>query len=48
MMNGFTRYVLWQLLAGMALVTMGLTFIIWLTQSLRFVEMIVNMGLSAV
>ncbi|MEE8393277.1 MAG: LPS export ABC transporter permease LptF [Rhodospirillales bacterium] len=47
MMNGFTRYVLWQLLAGMALVTMGLTFIIWLTQSLRFVEMIVNRGLSA-
>ncbi len=47
MMNGFTRYVFWQLLAGMALVTMGLTFIIWLTQSLRFVEMIVNRGLSA-
>ncbi len=28
------------------MVTMGLTFIIWLTQSLRFVEMIVNRGLG--
>ncbi len=46
-MNGFTRYVLRQLLIGMALVTAGLTCVIWLTQSLRFVEMIVNRGLSS-
>ena len=46
-MNGFTRYVLRQLLVGMILVTAGLTCIIWLSQSLRFIEMIVNRGLSA-
>ena len=46
-MNGFTRYVLRQLFVGMILVTAGLTCIIWLSQSLRFIEMIVNRGLSA-
>lgn len=46
-MNGLTRYVLRQLLVGMLLVTLSLTCIVWLTQSLRFVEMIVNRGLSA-
>lgn len=46
-MNSYTRYVLRQLFVGMVLVTAGLTCIIWLSQSLRFVEMIVNRGLSA-
>jgi len=45
-MNGFTRYVLRQLVVAMILVTAGLTCIIWLSQSLRFIEMIVNRGLS--
>jgi lipopolysaccharide export system permease protein len=45
-MNGFTRYVLRQLVVGMILVTAGLSCIIWLSQSLRFVEMIVNQGVS--
>ena len=45
-MNGITKYVLWQLLMGMILVTAGLTCVIWLSQSLRFVEMIINRGLS--
>ena len=45
-MKGITKYVLWQLLVGMILVTAGLTCVIWLSQSLRFVEMIVNRGLS--
>ena len=45
-MSGFTRYILRQLTVGMILVTAGLTCIIWLSQSLRFVEMIVNRGLS--
>ena len=45
-MNGFTRYVLRQLFVGMILVTSGLTCVIWLSQSLRFIEMIVNRGLS--
>lgn len=46
-MNGFTRYVFRQLFVGMILVTAGLTCIIWLSQSLRFVELIVNRGVSA-
>lgn len=46
-MRGLTRYVLWQLVVGMILVTAGLTCVIWLSQSLRFVDMIVNRGLSA-
>ena len=46
-MDGFTKYILRQLIVGMVLVTMGLTCIIWLSQSLRFIEMIVNRGLSA-
>lgn len=46
-MNGFTKYILRQLFVGMILVTSGLTCIIWLSQSLRFIEMIVNRGLSA-
>ena len=46
-MNGFTLYVLRQLFVGMVLVTIGLTCIIWLSQSLRFVEMIVNQGVTA-
>jgi len=46
-MNSYSRYVLRQLFAGMLLVSAGLTCIIWLSQSLRFVEMIVNRGLSA-
>ena len=45
-MNGFTKYVLRQLVVGMIFVTVGLTCIIWLSQSLRFIEMIVNRGLS--
>jgi len=45
-MNGFTRYVLRQLIVGMILLTAGLSCIIWLSQSLRFVEMIVNQGVS--
>ena len=46
-MDGFTKYILRQLIVGMILVTTGLTCIIWLSQSLRFIEMIVNRGLSA-
>jgi len=40
------RYILRQLLVGMVLVTIGLTTILWLTQSLRFVELTVNKGAS--
>ncbi|MCE2510177.1 MAG: LPS export ABC transporter permease LptF [Alphaproteobacteria bacterium] len=39
-------YVLRQLAWGTALVCVGLTCVIWLTQSLRFVDLIVNRGID--
>ena len=41
------RYILRQLATALVFVTVALTGVIWLTQSLRFVELIVNRGLSA-
>lgn len=40
------RYIFRQLLIGTVLVTVGLLSILWLTQSLRFVGLIINRGLS--
>jgi lipopolysaccharide export system permease protein len=40
------RYIFRQLLFALIAVTGGLTALIWLTQSLRFVELVVNHGLS--
>jgi lipopolysaccharide export system permease protein len=40
------RYVFRQLLLALIAVTCGLVALIWLTQSLRFVELVVNRGLS--
>lgn len=40
------RYILRQLLLALIAVTFGLVALIWLTQSLRFVELVVNRGLS--
>ncbi len=40
------RYVFRQLLLALIAVTIGLVALIWLTQSLRFVELVVNRGLS--
>jgi len=45
-MLGIDRYILRQLAVGMVLVTIGLTAILWLTQSLRFIELTVNKGAS--
>ena len=42
------RYILRQLLLAVVAVTSGLVALIWLTQSLRFVELVVNRGLSLV
>lgn len=44
-MLGITRYILGQLLAGLVLTSLGLACVLMLTQSLRFVELIVNKGL---
>jgi len=46
-MDGLTRYIFWQLFVGLALVAASLSCVVWLTQSLRFIDMIVNRGLSA-
>lgn len=45
-MHLMTRYILRQLITGTVLVTVGLLCILWLTQSLRFVELIITRGLS--
>ncbi len=47
-MDRLTYYVLRQLLVGTFIVTVGLTGVIWLSQSLRMIDMIVNRGLSVV
>lgn len=46
-MNRITWYVFHQLAVGLILFATGLTTVIWLSQSLKFIEMIVNRGLSA-
>ncbi|WP_337995891.1 LPS export ABC transporter permease LptF [Oleispirillum naphthae] len=48
MMRGITRYILKQLTIGMVLVTVGMSVLLWLSQSLRFIDLIVNKGLSVV
>lgn len=45
-MPRISLYILRQLLVGTLFISMGLACVIWLTQSLRFVELIVNKGLS--
>ena len=45
-MSGVTRYILRQLFAPMLFVVLALTGVIWLTQSLRFIDKIVSNGLS--
>lgn len=45
-MLGITRYIIGQLLVGLVLTSVGLACVLWLTQSLRFIELIVNKGLS--
>jgi lipopolysaccharide export system permease protein len=46
MLTRLDRYILGQLLVALTAVTIALVALIWLTQSLRFVELVVNRGLS--
>ena len=46
-MSGITRYILLQLAGPFVFVTLALTGVVWLTQSLRFLDLIINKGLSA-
>jgi len=45
-MNRITRYIFNQLAIATLVVTLTITCAIWLTQSLRFIELIVNRGFS--
>jgi len=45
-MNRITRYISSQLLLATLFVTLTITCAVWLTQSLRFIELIVNRGLT--
>ncbi len=45
-MNRITRYIFNQLSVATLVVTLTITCAIWLTQSLRFIELIVNRGFS--
>ncbi|MFN3075335.1 MAG: LPS export ABC transporter permease LptF [Alphaproteobacteria bacterium] len=45
-MLGITRYILKQLAVGTVLVTVALICILWLSQSLRFVDLLVKKGLT--
>lgn len=46
-MSRLTRYILWQLSPPLVVILASLVGVVWLTQSLRFVDLIVNRGLSA-
>lgn len=46
LLNRLDRYVLRQLILALVLVTTGLVALIWLTQSLRFIQTIISHGLS--
>lgn len=45
-MSGITWYIFRQLIVGTSLVSVALAFLVWLTQSLQFLQFIVNKGLA--
>ncbi len=45
-MSGITRYIFRQLAIGTVLVSVALAFIVWLTQSLQFLQFVINKGLA--
>jgi lipopolysaccharide export system permease protein len=47
-MTRIDRYILRQLAGGLLAVTCGLAALVWLTQSLRFIELVLDRGLSLV
>lgn len=47
-MNKLNKYIVKQIMIGFLLVTFSLMSIIWLTQSLRFVELVTNKGLPVI
>jgi lipopolysaccharide export system permease protein len=45
-MTGATRYIFRTLAIGLVAVTAGLALLVWLTQSLRFIQLVIERGLS--
>ena len=45
-MKILNKYILKQLIVSFSLVLLGLTMLVWLTQSLRMIDMIVTKGVS--
>ncbi len=45
-MSSITLYILRQLVVGTILVSVALAFIVWLTQSLQFLQFVINKGLD--
>lgn len=45
-MNSLSRYIFRQLVGPLFFVTLALTGVVWLTQSLRFLDLVINRGLS--
>jgi lipopolysaccharide export system permease protein len=45
-MSGITRYIVRQLALGTVLVSIALAFVVWLTQSLQFLQFVINKGLA--
>lgn len=45
-MTSITSYIFRQLVVGTVLVSVALTFIVWLTQSLQFLQFVINKGLD--
>ncbi len=45
-MSRITWYIFWQHIGPFSFITLTLTSVIWLTQSLRFLDLIINQGLS--
>lgn len=46
MMSGLTWYIFRQLVVGTTVVSVALAFLVWLTQSLQFLQFIINKGLA--
>ena len=47
-MTGVTRYLVTRLFGATLFITFAVTGVVWLSQSLRFIDLIINRGLSVV
>jgi lipopolysaccharide export system permease protein len=45
-MKAYSRYIIKSLIIPICVITLTLTMVVWLTQSIRFIELIINRGLG--